>query len=83
MNKHYQNALLKNADGEMADDNFQEVKKMTKGRIEQLEKRLNDLAVVGSMCRNIQIYLKKLTKNRSNYLWLLLFIQKIIISKFG
>ena len=37
MNKRYQNALLKNADGEMADDDFKEVKKLTKGKIEALE----------------------------------------------
>src|SRR5690606_38586357 len=42
LNKRYQNALLKNADGEMADDDFQEVKKLTKGKIEVLERRLND-----------------------------------------
>ena len=47
LNKRYQNALSKNADGEMADDDFQEVKKLTKGKIEVLERRLNDLAVVG------------------------------------
>jgi len=37
LNKRYQNALLKNADGEMADDDFKEVKKLTKGKIEALE----------------------------------------------
>ena len=30
----------------MADDGFQEVKKLTKGNIEKLEQRLNDLAIV-------------------------------------
>ena len=44
LNKRYQNALLKNADGEMADDDFQEVKKLTKSRIEKLEAKLNSLA---------------------------------------
>ena len=49
LNKRYQNALLKNADGEMADDDFQEVKKLTKGKMEVLERRLNDLATgIGS-----------------------------------
>jgi len=49
LNKRHQNALLKNADGEMADDDFQEVKKLTKGKMEVLECRLNDLAAgIGS-----------------------------------
>ena len=53
LNKRYQNALLKNADGEMADDDFQEVKKLTKGKIEKLERQLNDLAVVGSEIKDL------------------------------
>lgn len=53
LNKRYQNALLKNADGEMADDDFQEVKKLTKGKIEVLERRLNDLAVVGTEIKDL------------------------------
>src|SRR5690606_36227022 len=53
LNKRYQNALLKNADGEMADDDFQEVKKLTKGRIEKLEQRLNDLAIVNSEIKDL------------------------------
>jgi site-specific DNA recombinase len=53
LNKRYQNALLKNADGEMADDDFQEVKKLTKGRTEKLEQRLNDLAIVNSEIKDL------------------------------
>lgn len=53
LNKRHQNALLKNADGEMADDDFQEVKKLTKGKIEVLERRLNDLAVVGTEIKDL------------------------------
>jgi len=53
LNKRYQNALLKNADGEMADDDFQEVKKLTKGKIEKLERQLNDLAGVGSEIKDL------------------------------
>ena len=53
LNKRYQNALLKNADGEMADDDFQEVKKLTKGKIEDLETKLNDLAVVGTEIKDL------------------------------
>lgn len=53
LNKRYRNALLKNADGEMADDDFQEVKKLTKGKIEVLERRLNDLAVVGTEIKDL------------------------------
>ena len=53
LNKRYQKALLKNADGEMADDDFQEVKKLTKGKIEKLEQRLNDLAVVGTEIKDL------------------------------
>ncbi len=53
LNKRYQNALLKNADGEMADDDFQEVKRLTKGNIEVLERRLNDLAVVGTEIKDL------------------------------
>ncbi|HUH18400.1 zinc ribbon domain-containing protein [Albibacterium sp.] len=53
LNKRYQNALLKNADGEMADDDFQEVKKLTKGRIEKLEQRLNDLAIINSEIKDL------------------------------
>ena len=53
LNKRYQNALLKNADGEMADDDFQEVKRLTKGKIEDLEKRLNNLAVVGTEIKDL------------------------------
>lgn len=53
LNKRYQNALLKNADGEMDYDDFQEVKKLIKGRIEKLEKQLNDLASVGTEIRDL------------------------------
>lgn len=53
LNKRYQNALLKNADGEMADDDFKEVKKLTKGKIEVLERRLNDLATVGTEIKDL------------------------------
>ncbi|WP_270089885.1 hypothetical protein [Sphingobacterium sp. SYP-B4668] len=53
LNKRYQNALLKNADGEMDYDDFKEVKKLTKGRIEKLEKQLNDLASVGTEIRDL------------------------------
>ncbi len=53
LNKRYQNALLKNADGEMADDDFQEVKKLTKGNIEKMEQRLNDLAIVGTEIKDL------------------------------
>ncbi|WP_222867776.1 zinc dependent phospholipase C family protein [Sphingobacterium phlebotomi] len=53
LNKRYQNALLKNADGEMADDDFQEVKKLTKGKIEDLETKLNDLAGVGTEIKDL------------------------------
>src|SRR5690606_35570728 len=51
--KRYQNALLKKADGEMADDDFQEVKRLTKGKIEDLEKRLNNLAVTGTEIKDL------------------------------
>jgi len=44
---------LENADGEMADDYFQKVKKLTKGRIEKLEQRLNDLAIVSSEIKDL------------------------------
>jgi len=47
LNKRYQNALIKNSDGEMADDDFQEIKKLTKGKIEKLENQLNDLTSIG------------------------------------
>src|SRR5690606_26455759 len=53
LNKRYQNALLKNADGEMAYDDFHEVKKVTKGKSEVLERRLNDLAVVGTEIKDL------------------------------
>src|SRR5690606_34371967 len=53
LNKRYQNALLKNADGEMADDDFQEVKKLTKGEIEDLETKLNDLAGGGTEIKDL------------------------------
>src|SRR5690606_12684290 len=53
LNKRHQNALLKNADGEMADDDFQEVQKLTKGKIEKWERELNDLAVVGSEIKDL------------------------------
>jgi site-specific DNA recombinase len=53
LNKRYQNALLKNADGEMADDDFKEVKKLTKGKIEVLERRLNDLASAGTEIKDL------------------------------
>ncbi|WP_240899027.1 hypothetical protein [Sphingobacterium sp. SGL-16] len=53
LNKRYQKALLKNADGEMADDDFQEVKKLTKGKIEDLETKLNDLAGVGTEIKDL------------------------------
>src|SRR5690554_2725319 len=53
LNKRYQNALLKNADGEMADDDFQEVKRLTKGKIEDLEKKLNNLAVTGTEIKDL------------------------------
>ena len=44
---------MKNADGEMADDDFKEVKKQTKGKIEVLERRLNDLATVGTEIKDL------------------------------
>lgn len=44
---------MKNADGEMADDDFKEVKKLTKGKIEVLERRLNDLATVGTEIKDL------------------------------
>jgi len=53
LNKRYQNALLKNADGEMDFDDFQEVKKLTKGKIENLEKRLNELAQIGTEIKDL------------------------------
>ena len=53
LNKRYQNALLKNADGEMADDDFKEVKKLAKGKIEVLERRLNDLASTGTEIKDL------------------------------
>ncbi len=37
----------------MADDDFQEVKKLTKGNIEKLEQRLNDLATVGTEIKDL------------------------------
>ncbi len=37
----------------MADDDFQEVKKLTKGNIEKLEQRLNDLAIVGTEIKDL------------------------------
>lgn len=45
-NRRYQNALLKNLDGQMEDDDFKEVKKITKEKIENLEAELNDLNLV-------------------------------------
>ena len=42
-----------NADEEMADDDFQEVKRFTKGNIEDLEKRLNNLAVTGTEIKDL------------------------------
>lgn len=53
LNKRYQNALIKNADGEMADDDFREIKKMTKGKIDDLEKRLNDLTMVNTEIKDL------------------------------
>ena len=53
LNKRYQNALLKNADGEMDDDDFKEVKKLTKGKIDNLEKRLNDLAMANTEIKDL------------------------------
>ncbi|WP_202802596.1 hypothetical protein [Galbibacter marinus] len=52
LNKRYQNAILKNADGEMTDDDFQDVKKLAKGKIEVLERRLDDLVVVGTKIKD-------------------------------
>jgi len=40
LNKRYQNALLKNADGEITDDDFQKVKKLTKGKVEKFGERI-------------------------------------------
>ena len=37
----------------MADDDFKEVKKLTKGKIEVLERRLNDLATVGTEIKDL------------------------------
>ncbi|MBN8718025.1 hypothetical protein SAMN05444410_103206 [Hydrobacter penzbergensis] len=68
LNKRYQNALLKNADGEMAGDDFQQVKKLTKGRIEKLEAQLNDLASVGTEIRDlVASTLKKLANIDRRY----------------
>ncbi len=53
LNKRYQNALLKNADGEMDFEDFQEVKKLTKGKIENLERRLNELAQIGKEIQDL------------------------------
>ena len=53
LNKRYQNALLKNADGEMDYDDFQEIKRLTRGGIEKLEVRLNELASVGTEIRDL------------------------------
>src|SRR5690606_40588249 len=52
-NKRYQNTLLKNANGEMSDDDFHEEKKLTKGKIEVFERRLNDLAVAGTEIKDL------------------------------
>lgn len=68
LNKRYQNALLKNADGEMAGDDFQQVKKLTKGRIEKLEAQLNDLASVETEIRDlVASTLKKLANIDRRY----------------
>ena len=53
LNKRYQNALIKNADGELDYDDFQELKKLTKSRIEALEKELNNLAVASTEIRDL------------------------------
>lgn len=53
LNKRYQNALIKNADGELDYDDFQELKKLTKSRIEVLEKELNNLAVASTEIRDL------------------------------
>lgn len=46
LNRRYQNALLKNVDGQIEDEDFKEVKKITKDKIESLEAELNDLNLV-------------------------------------
>lgn len=45
LNKRYQNALIKNVDGEMDNEDFIELKKLTKARIEKLESNLGELAI--------------------------------------
>ena len=68
LNTRYQNARLKNADGEMAGDDFQQVKKLTKGRIEKLEAQLNDLASVETEIRDlVASTLKKLANIDRRY----------------
>ncbi|HXK00082.1 MAG TPA: recombinase family protein [Gelidibacter sp.] len=52
-NKRYQNALIKNADGEMDYDDFRVLKNLTKERIEKLEKQMNALASVDTEIRNL------------------------------
>lgn len=37
----------------MADDDFKEIKKLTKGKIDNLEKRLNDLAMVNTEIKDL------------------------------
>ncbi|HRN72197.1 MAG TPA: recombinase family protein [Ginsengibacter sp.] len=53
LNKRYQNALIKNADGEMEDEDFKELKKITQARIENLEKELGNLAIASTEIRDL------------------------------
>ncbi len=63
LNKRYQNT-----DGEMADDDFQEVKKLTKGKIDVLERGLNDLAVVETEIKDlVASTLKKVANSDRRY----------------
>ncbi len=53
LNKRYQNALIMNADGEMEYDDFRELKRITKSKIDELEKKLNDLADINAEIRDL------------------------------
>ncbi|MCO5286963.1 MAG: recombinase family protein [Chitinophagaceae bacterium] len=53
LNKRYQSALVKNADGEMEDEDFKELKKITQARIENLEKELGNLAIASTEIRDL------------------------------
>lgn len=63
-----QNALIKNADGELDYEDFQELKKLTKSSIESLEKELDNLAAVNTEIRDLMASsLKKIANIDQRY----------------